>query len=269
METYIVKSGDTPWKLATSYVQNGNRWPELCAANPQLVKHPTYGCVFKVGGQINLPDSWIKPSFTTAQTTITTQVPMTLQEEFEALLGKKPVSVNVTTTGQQTTITAQTASPATAALTTPPNTAPVATNTAIPPSAALTTASVTPGLSPTMLKIGLVSAGIIALGAIVYWGISDKSGEHDVSGPKTVKMAPNRRRGRRRKGRRHMRHNAHITKEEAVKEFRKYYIPAVVKRYGLNDKPAMRQAWNDYTDYLHRQGHISDRAVNNWTSPFG
>jgi hypothetical protein len=79
-------------------------------------------------------------------------------------------------------------------------------------------------------------------------------------------LQPNRR--RKRKGSRKMRRNGHITKEEAIKEFRKHYVPSVVKRYGLSDKPAMRQAWNDYTDYLYHQGYISDKAVNNWVSPF-
>lgn len=56
---HIVQSNDNPTKLAIKYVGDSKRWPELCAANPQLAKHAEWGCVFPaVGKAINLPDSW-------------------------------------------------------------------------------------------------------------------------------------------------------------------------------------------------------------------
>lgn len=59
MATHTIKSGDTPWSLAVKYVGAGARWKELCAENPQLPKHATYGCVFTVGKVITLPSSWV------------------------------------------------------------------------------------------------------------------------------------------------------------------------------------------------------------------
>jgi hypothetical protein len=56
---HIVQANDNPTKLAIKYVGDSKRWPELCAANPQLAKHADWGCVFPaVGKSINLPDSW-------------------------------------------------------------------------------------------------------------------------------------------------------------------------------------------------------------------
>jgi hypothetical protein len=131
----------------------------------------------------------------------------------------------------------------------------------------------------------LIIAALGLLAMVAALSFADNSASHPVEktpppAPKTpppsttttvttTTQAPTLQPNRRRKGRRKMRRNGHITKDEAVKEFRLHYIPAVIKRYGLGDKPAIRQAWNDYTDYLHRQGYISDNAVNNWVSPFG
>lgn len=56
---HIVTKGDSPWTLAVKYVNNGNRWPELCKANPQLPKHPQYGCVFTLNKPVKLPDAWV------------------------------------------------------------------------------------------------------------------------------------------------------------------------------------------------------------------
>jgi hypothetical protein len=227
MATHILQSGDYPWSLAVKYVQNGNRWPELCKANPTFKAHATYGCVFpKIGTAINLPDSWVSTSsitttVTPTSTTIVTTPASSLLNQISSLFGKPPVDVNIqaTSTGQQTTVTTQTATPGTASATTPGTTVQAATNTLIPssasvqPSAATTTAKSSSG---EYVKIGLVAAGIIALGFIIYQGLSPKSGEHSVedSGPKTAKMKSNRRRSRKgkrkakaRKGHRKMRRN--------------------------------------------------------------
>ena len=58
-----------------------------------------------------------------------------------------------------------------------------------------------------------------------------------------------------------------MTKVEAVKDFNNHVKPSIIKRYGKNDKPAMRQAWNDYIDSLQRDGRISMKQANTWDSP--
>lgn len=55
---HIVQANDTPYTLAKKYVNDGNRWPELCKANPKLPKHPDWGCVFTVGKAVTLPEAW-------------------------------------------------------------------------------------------------------------------------------------------------------------------------------------------------------------------
>jgi hypothetical protein len=37
---------------------------------------------------------------------------------------------------------------------------------------------------------------------------------------------------------------------------------------GVQDKPALGQAWSMYIDSLHRDGYITDRQVQNWSNPF-
>ena len=60
-----------------------------------------------------------------------------------------------------------------------------------------------------------------------------------------------------------------MTKNEAVGFFRKEILPEVVRRYGFSDRPAVRQAWNDYVDGLARRGLVTDRQRDTWSSPFG
>lgn len=59
-----------------------------------------------------------------------------------------------------------------------------------------------------------------------------------------------------------------MTKEQALKDFKKHVIPEIIKRYGEDDVVAMRTAWVNYTDDLHRSGMISDNQVNSWDNPF-
>ena len=58
-----------------------------------------------------------------------------------------------------------------------------------------------------------------------------------------------------------------MTHQQAMRRFRREVIPGVVSRFGLKDKPACRQAWNDYTNSLHRDGEITERQYNTWTGP--
>lgn len=54
-----------------------------------------------------------------------------------------------------------------------------------------------------------------------------------------------------------------ITKQVAIASF-KEVLPDLPHK----DKVAIRCAWNDFTDGLHRDGQISDYQVRIWTNPF-
>jgi len=51
---YIIKGGDTLFKIAQKYTGNGNRYPEVLDLNPQI-KNPDF---IREGDMLNLPDSW-------------------------------------------------------------------------------------------------------------------------------------------------------------------------------------------------------------------
>jgi hypothetical protein len=59
-----------------------------------------------------------------------------------------------------------------------------------------------------------------------------------------------------------------MTKKEAVQIFRETVLPEVVKQYGRNDKPAIAEAWNNWTDALCKDGTITMRQYETWTHPF-
>jgi hypothetical protein len=54
-----------------------------------------------------------------------------------------------------------------------------------------------------------------------------------------------------------------MTKIQAVSDFKENYLPFIPK----NDKPAKRQAWNDFTDMLCKDGEITYNQYQNWTQP--
>ncbi len=56
-----------------------------------------------------------------------------------------------------------------------------------------------------------------------------------------------------------------MTLREARKYFRENLAPNVITLYGKNDKAAMRTAFNDWTDALHKEGEITDRQYNSWS----
>lgn len=58
------------------------------------------------------------------------------------------------------------------------------------------------------------------------------------------------------------------TKKEALEYFRNEIKPAVVDQYGKGDKVAMREAWNNYTDMLCKDGQITLKKYESWTNPF-
>jgi hypothetical protein len=59
--------------------------------------------------------------------------------------------------------------------------------------------------------------------------------------------------------------NKFMTKKEAEQEFKGLYNNDL-SRF-KHDRPGIRQAWNDFTDYLCKDGRISDKQYHNWTQP--
>lgn len=59
-----------------------------------------------------------------------------------------------------------------------------------------------------------------------------------------------------------------MTKTEAIAEFKSEVLPYVLAKYGPNDKPAKREAWNDWTDALCKEGRITAKQYDTWAGPF-
>ena len=57
-----------------------------------------------------------------------------------------------------------------------------------------------------------------------------------------------------------------ITKKQAIEHFRKEHLPLVLDQCG-SDMPAIREAWNNFTDDLYKTGYISRKQVNDWCHP--
>ena len=58
-----------------------------------------------------------------------------------------------------------------------------------------------------------------------------------------------------------------MTKKEAVRDFKAYIQPDVIKQYGIKDKTALRTAWNEHTDILCKNREITQRQYDTWLSP--
>lgn len=59
-----------------------------------------------------------------------------------------------------------------------------------------------------------------------------------------------------------------MTKKEALAEFRESVLPAVVKRYGKDDKIAIREEWSNWTDGLCKDRQITMKQYESWSNPF-
>ena len=59
-----------------------------------------------------------------------------------------------------------------------------------------------------------------------------------------------------------------MTKVEADREFIRDILPVVITRYGAGDVPARREAWNDWTDMLCKEGRITKRQYDTWVNSF-
>ena len=60
---------------------------------------------------------------------------------------------------------------------------------------------------------------------------------------------------------------------QAVDSFECFIMPAILKKEQENgftryaDLPMRREAWSNYTDFLCKDGQISDWQYNNWSQP--
>ena len=59
-----------------------------------------------------------------------------------------------------------------------------------------------------------------------------------------------------------------MTKKEALAEFKRLHPKTLFIRNGWVDKPMRDQAWNDFTDGLHKEGRINNRQFQNWVHPW-
>jgi hypothetical protein len=58
-----------------------------------------------------------------------------------------------------------------------------------------------------------------------------------------------------------------MTYREAIREFNRDVRKDVVTVYGKKDAPAIREAWNNWTDALQRNGRITTKQYNDWVGP--
>ena len=61
-----------------------------------------------------------------------------------------------------------------------------------------------------------------------------------------------------------------LTKATALSIFKEQLVDTSYSFYKgmLNDKPAIREAWNNFTDMLCKDGMITDSQYNRWSNPF-
>lgn len=60
----------------------------------------------------------------------------------------------------------------------------------------------------------------------------------------------------------------HMTKAQALADFREHIAPLVRAQYGKGDRVAMSEAWCNYTDSLCKDGRITRHQDETWTNPF-
>lgn len=56
-----------------------------------------------------------------------------------------------------------------------------------------------------------------------------------------------------------------MTKADAVKRFKREYRKLYIERA---DYWKAHLAWSEFTDYLNREGEITDKQFQNWSTPF-
>jgi hypothetical protein len=58
-----------------------------------------------------------------------------------------------------------------------------------------------------------------------------------------------------------------LTKADATMFFRKHILPGVIRQHGKDDSSAIREAWNNFTDSLKKEGRISAQQYETWQNP--
>ena len=59
-----------------------------------------------------------------------------------------------------------------------------------------------------------------------------------------------------------------MNKREVLAEFKQEVKPVIEQKYGKGDKIALAEEWNNFTDYLQKEGRITEKQVNRWNNPF-
>ena len=59
-----------------------------------------------------------------------------------------------------------------------------------------------------------------------------------------------------------------LTYDEAVVRFNEGAAQHIIKHYGIDDRIALAEGWNNWTDALCKDGEITDFQYNNWDNPF-
>jgi len=60
-----------------------------------------------------------------------------------------------------------------------------------------------------------------------------------------------------------------MNKVQVLSSFKEMWKECVESDARLaKDKPAVREAWNNYTDMLQKDGSITEKQYNEWSNPF-
>lgn len=61
-----------------------------------------------------------------------------------------------------------------------------------------------------------------------------------------------------------------MNKQEALREWRGHYLPAIKHRFeadGIADYPARCESWGAFTDMLCKEGRITSKQYSTWSAP--
>jgi ABC-type amino acid transport substrate-binding protein len=58
-----------------------------------------------------------------------------------------------------------------------------------------------------------------------------------------------------------------MNRDRALKQFQREVAPVVLAKYGKNDRPACREAWNNWIDGLQKDGQITRQQSETWIGP--
>jgi hypothetical protein len=61
-----------------------------------------------------------------------------------------------------------------------------------------------------------------------------------------------------------------MTKQEAVQLFKRDFMPDIKRHYERDGKPdyvARSETWNNYTDFLCKDGQITEHQYDTWVQP--